>query len=335
MDLSFGRLLTLLELLQAHRHMSAREIAGRLEVEPRTVRRYIQGLQEMGIPIEGERGPAGGYHLRPGYKLPPLMFGDDEALAVVLGLLAVQRLGLISEGPAVEGAIAKLDRVLPSDLRTRIQAMKEVVELGLPRRVKGSPGSAATVLQLTSAARDGQRVKLGYQAASGESTDRLVDPYGVAIRGNGWYLVAFDHLRQDLRTFRLDRIRSCDTTREHFDRPAGFDVGGHVERALASVPWPFMATVRLDLTVDEARRRIGPTVGVLEPDGPGTRLRVGGDDAAWIARFLAELGCDFEVIEPVELKDALVELSKRLDRMARATPPSPAATPPHQVGRRH
>src|SRR5207248_484150 len=144
---------------------------------------------------------------------------------------------LVPEGPAVEGAIAKLDRVLPTGLRGRIQAMKEVVELGLPRRRGGGPGSATLALQLTSAASDGRRVRLGYRAASGETTERLVDPYGVAIRGGGWYLVAFDHLRHDLRTFRLDRVRSCEATRETFTRPAGFDVVAHVERALASIPW--------------------------------------------------------------------------------------------------
>src|SRR5438105_15020174 len=106
MDLSVGRLLTLLELLQAHRRLSASEIADRLEVDVRTVRRYVAGLQEMGIPVEGERGAAGGYRLRPGFRLPPLMFSNDEALAVVLGLLAAQRLGLLQKGSAVQGALA-------------------------------------------------------------------------------------------------------------------------------------------------------------------------------------------------------------------------------------
>src|SRR5213082_2236131 len=127
MDASVGRLLTLLELLQAYRRLTAGDIAERLEVDARTVRRYIAGLQQMGIPVEGERGPAGGYRLRPGFRLPPLMFTNDEAIAVVLGLLAVQRLGLVADVAAVQGAIAKLDRVLPEGLRRQVQAMQAVV----------------------------------------------------------------------------------------------------------------------------------------------------------------------------------------------------------------
>ena len=118
MDLSVGRLLTLIELLQVYRQLNAEEIAGRREVSPRTVRRYITGLQEMGIPVETERGPAGGYRLRRGPRLPPLMLSNDEALVTVIGLLAAQRLGLSASGAAVQGALAKLDRVLPEAQRT-------------------------------------------------------------------------------------------------------------------------------------------------------------------------------------------------------------------------
>ena len=145
MDLSFGRLLTLLELLQAYRRLNAREIADRLEVDVRTVRRYVAGLQEMGIPVEGERGAAGGYRLRPGFRLPPLMFSNEEALAVVLGLLAAQRLGLLQQGSAVQGALAKLDRVLPDQLRGRVRAAQSSVALG-PGRAARESADAATVV---------------------------------------------------------------------------------------------------------------------------------------------------------------------------------------------
>ena len=117
MDLSVGRLLTLIELLQVYRQLNAEEIASRLEVSPRTVRRYITGLQEMGIPVETERGPAGGYRLRRGFKLPPLMLSNEEALVMIIGLLAAQRLGLSASGSAVQGALAKLDRLLPEAQR--------------------------------------------------------------------------------------------------------------------------------------------------------------------------------------------------------------------------
>ena len=137
MDTSLGRLLTLLELLQAYRRLTAREISDRLQVDVRTVRRYVAGLQEMGIPVEGERGAAGGYRLRPGYRLPPLMFTNEEALAVVVGLLAAQRLGLVQQGSAVQGALAKLDRVLPDQLRGRVRAARATVALGPALNVRG------------------------------------------------------------------------------------------------------------------------------------------------------------------------------------------------------
>src|SRR3984893_1518135 len=123
--------------------MTAREISDRLQVDVRTVRRYVAGLQEMGIPVEGERGPAGGYRLRPGYRLPPLMFTNEEALALVVGLLAAQRLGLVQQGSAVQGALAKLDRVLPDQLRGRVRAAQSRVALGPGRAARGGAGAAA------------------------------------------------------------------------------------------------------------------------------------------------------------------------------------------------
>lgn len=317
MDASVGRLLTLLELLQAYRRLSAGEIAGRLDVDARTVRRYIAGLQEIGIPVEGERGPAGGYRLRPGFKLPPLMFTNDEALAVVLGLLAVQRLGLLADGAALEGAVAKLDRVLPDGLRERIQGMQEVVELGLPRTGRGAAASAATVLELTTAARDSLGVRIHYQSATGAETERQVDPYGVVFLSGAWYMTGFDHLRGELRSFRLDRVKSCATTRETFARPAGFDAVEHLQRSLALMParWPVQA--RLDIDLETARRRVAPTIATLEPDGDKVLLRSWADDLDWMARFLVEVGCDFEIVEPPELRKAVRDLGRRLIAGAR------------------
>ncbi|HEX6487748.1 MAG TPA: YafY family protein [Candidatus Dormibacteraeota bacterium] len=312
MDASVGRLLTLLELLQAYRRLSAGEIAERLSVDARTVRRYISGLQQMGIPVEGERGPAGGYRLRPGFRLPPLMFSNDEAIAVVLGLLAVQRLGLVEDTAAVQGAVAKLDRVLPEGLRKRVHALQQVVGLGLPRQVRAGPGAAGNVLELTSAARDRLRVKITYRSGAGEQTERVVDPYGVAFQSGAWYLVGWDHLRSDLRTFRLDRVRSCETTRESFERPAGFDTVEHLQATLATLPYRFLAEIKVDLKVDEARALLPATVGVVVQRDGDVILRVGADDLNWTARFLAGLDCDFTVLSPPSLREALAELSGRL-----------------------
>ena len=315
MDASVGRLLTLLELLQAYRRLSAGEIAERLEVDTRTVRRYIAGLQEMGIPVEGERGPAGGYRLRPGFKLPPLMFTNDEALAVILGLLAVQRLGLLSDAAALQGAVAKLDRVLPEGLRERVQAMQEVVELGLPQRGRGTAASAATVLELTSAVRDGLSVNIRYRSAAGAETERVVDPFGVVFLSGAWYMTGHDHLRGELRSFRLDRVLSTETTRETFTKPPDFDAVEQLQRSLALIPAQWSVVVRLRLDLESAQRRVPPTIAMVEQDGDTVLLRSWADDLDWMARFLVEIGCDFEIVEPAALRKAVRALGRRLARV--------------------
>src|SRR5579864_3955223 len=193
MDSSKARLLTLLELLQVYRNLSGEEIARRLEVSPRTVRRYVAGLQEMGIPVEAVRGRVGGYRMRPGFKLPPLMFTNDEALLVVLGLITVQRLGLAASGPAAQGALAKLDRVLPASLRDRLQAAREMLDLGLSPVARGH-ADGETVLVLSSAARDQIRLRIHYRSADDVHSDRVIDPYGITFQSGHWYLVAWDHL---------------------------------------------------------------------------------------------------------------------------------------------
>jgi predicted DNA-binding transcriptional regulator YafY len=303
--------MTLIELLQAHRRLSASEIGRRLEVDVRTVRRYVAGLQEMGIPVDSERGRAGGYRLRPGFKIPPLMFTNEEALVVVLGLLSVQRLGLVPDPAAVQGAMAKLNRVLPDGLRSRVQAMQEVLGLGLRTVARGS-ADAETVLTLTSAARDGNRVRIRYRSAAEVTTDRLLDPYGIAFQSGRWYLVARDHLREALRSFRLDRVQAVEVTREAFERPPSFDAVAHMQMTMATLPYAWMTEVLLDISLEEARRRISPAVGTLEPTAGGVLLRLGADELDWAARFLADLGCDFTVVSPPELRAAVLRLSERL-----------------------
>jgi len=312
-DLSKERLLTLLELLQVRRRISGEEIAERLEVSPRTVRRYILGLQEMGIPVEAERGRAGGYRMRPGFKLPPLMFTNDEALVLVLGLLAVERLGLVTSGLAVEGALAKLDRVLPESLRDRLRAAQETLRLGLEHDAPDPDhADAETVLTLSTASRDGVRLRIHYRSGRGEETERAVDPYGIGFHSGHWYVAAWDHLRGEMRTFRIDRVLGIETTRESFRRPEGFDLWEAIHRSLASVPYRWMAAARLAIPLEEAQRLVSPSVGTLEPLDGGTRLRLGADDLEWIVRYLARLGVPFTVLHPPELREALLREAARL-----------------------
>jgi len=316
MDLSFGRLLTLIELLQVYRQLTAEEIASRLEVSPRTVRRYITGLQEMGIPVETERGPAGGYRLRRGFKLPPLMLSNDEALVVIIGLLAAQRLGLSAAGAATEGALAKLDRLLPEAQRTQVQGMQDFVSLGLSP-VARDHADAATILQLSTAARDRTGIRLTYRSAAGEVTERLVDPYGVAFQSGHWYLVSWDRFRNAMRTFRLDRMVGTETTTETFHRPEGFDVVAYLRQAIGEVVYGTRCEVLLTLAIDEARQRVSPTDGTLEAAGERTMLRFSADDLDWAATYLAGLECDLVVVRPPELRASLRTIAMRLQGASR------------------
>ncbi|HEY6782789.1 MAG TPA: YafY family protein [Candidatus Dormibacteraeota bacterium] len=320
MDLSVGRLLTLIELLQVYRQLNAEEIAGRLEVSPRTVRRYITGLQEMGIPVEAERGPAGGYRLRRGPKLPPLMLSNDEALVTVIGLLAAQRLGLSASGAAVQGALAKLDRVLPETQRTQVQAMQDFVSLGLSP-VARDHADAETILRLSTAARDQSGIRLTYRSAAGEVTERLVDPYGVAFQSGHWYLVSWDHFRDALRTFRLDRMLATEVTNASFQRPDDFDVVAYLRQAIGEAVYGTRCEVLLALSLDVARSRVSPTDGTLEASDAGTLLRFSADDLDWAASFLASLECDLVVVNPPELRASLRAMAARLQAAARGRVP--------------
>jgi predicted DNA-binding transcriptional regulator YafY len=184
------RVLTVLELLQAHVRLTGAEIARRLEVNIRTARHYIELLQDLGIPIEAERGRYGAYRLRPGYKLPPLFFTEDEAFALTLGLVVSRHLDLTATVPAVEGTLAKIERVLPEQVRTRLQALEQtlVLDIGIPR---GTP-SSSTVLVLSTAVKNGRRVRLRYQSGQAAETERVFDPYGVVYRRGYWYVFDYE-----------------------------------------------------------------------------------------------------------------------------------------------
>jgi predicted DNA-binding transcriptional regulator YafY len=309
------RLLTLLELLQAHRRLGGRELALRLGVAPRTVRRYVATLQGAGIPVGAEIGRYGGYHLRPGYKLPPLMLTDDEALAVVLGLLAGRRAGLPAAESAVEGALAKIHRVLPDALRRQLDATRESVGWGM---VPGSPAGAGeqvdagVLLALAVAAHDRQRVRLSHRARSGETTARMVDPYGIVFQGGRWYVAGWDRLRRSVRTFRADRVLAVEVAGQAAAPPAGFDAVAEVQRSIAGVPFAHSVEVLLELAAADARSRFSPAFGTVEERPDGVLLRFGADDLGWAAHYLAGLGCRFRVLGPAQLREAVGRLGSEL-----------------------
>jgi predicted DNA-binding transcriptional regulator YafY len=307
-----ARLLELLELLQTRPLTTGREIAERLAIDPRTVRRYIAALQDLGIPVEGQRGVGGGYHVRPGYRLPPLMLSDDEAVIVVLGLIAARRQGLDSDSGPVEGALAKIHRVLPDGLRRRVEALETALGFTSTAR-SGAPVAGDTVLLLAEAVRRSKRVRISYRAFSGELTKRELTPYGLVVHAGRWYLAAYDHLRDDLRTFRIDRMtRTAIVAGDAVGPPDGFDAVAHVSRSLASVPWGHQIEVVLDLPLDRAARRLPATLAELVEIDEGTLLRMRADSLDWVAGMLAGLGCDFTIRTPDELRSSVRELAARL-----------------------
>lgn len=318
------RVLTILELLQARPGLSGTAIAAQLEVDRRTVRRYITMLQDLGIPIETTRGPHGGYRLRPGFKLPPLMFADDEALAVTLSLIAAERQGLSIDPIATTGALAKIERVLPATLRERLQAVRDVVAF---HAAPAAPRPDSGILLLLSlAAQRGQRVLLRYQSGD-DATVREVDPYGLVFHWDRWYLAAWCHLRQGLRVFRLDRVQAAELVDESFERPGGFDSLAFVLESLALAPWGWEVEVILETTLEEARQRVPPGSVILEATPEGVVLRGQYDRLDRLAIQLLLLDCQLVVRRPPELRAALHAVAARAMALAERDEPSAPSEP--------
>jgi predicted DNA-binding transcriptional regulator YafY len=306
-----SRLLELLEMLQAQPLTTGREIARRLGIDARTVRRYVAALQALDIPVEGQRGVGGGYRVRPGYRLPPLMLNDDEAVAVVLGLIGARGLALEREAEPVDGALAKILRVLPAPLRVQVEALEQA--LGFTAAPRGAPVGGAVALALADAIRRRRRVRFAYRSFSGEETQRDVSPHGLVVHAGRWYLAAHDHDREDMRTFRVDRMTAVALARDAARPPAaGFDAVAYVSRSLARVPWTWEVAVLLDLALEDAARRLPPTLAELAPEGGRTLLRMRVDSLDWMAGVLARLGCGFEIRAPHELRASVRALSARL-----------------------
>ena len=304
------RVLAVLELLQTHGRMSGVELARRLEVDGRTLRRYITMLQDLGIPIEAERGRYGAYVMGAGYKLPPMMFTDDEALALSIGLLAARQLGLAEAAPAVESAQAKLERVMPRALKGRVRALSETIALDLRDMPVASPSEV--MLQMSSAAQLQRRTHMHYRSGHDEESERDFDPYGLAYRQGRWYVVGYCHLRDDLRSFRLDRVVSVDLLEVNFTRPEHFDTLAYMTRAIASLPREFPVEVLLKTTLAIAQDQLLDGMGLLTPVQEGVLLRGHTDDLGWFAHHLASLEFAFEVRQPEGLKEAIRKLAMQL-----------------------
>lgn len=295
-----ARVLALLEILQAGGTFTVADLAARLDVDERTLRRYAAHLTELGIPVETVRGRYGGYRLSPGYKLPPLMLTDDEAVSVVLALFS-------TPSAAGESATAKIRRVLPPALAARIDAMLSTVDI--TRRRDAPAAATGTLLTLAEAARNTRTVRLTYTNWRGTPTERRLDPYGLVLHTGRWYVTGHDHRRGEVRTFRLDRIGTVRLTEDGFTPPAGFDPTAHVLSGLDEVPYRHDVSVILYAAYDEVRSRVPGRVTRLDD---GVRLEIRAEHLDGAARMLVGLGWRFRIERPSALKDEVRALADRL-----------------------
>ncbi|MFF3428570.1 helix-turn-helix transcriptional regulator [Streptomyces sp. NPDC002602] len=311
-----ARLLRLLSLLQAHREWTGADLAGRLGVTPRTVRRDVDRLRELGYPVNASPGTGGGYQLGAGAELPPLLLDDDEAVAVAVGLRTAAGNGVEGIGEASVRALAKLEQVLPSRLRRRVSALNEftVPMLRGPQRSTVDP---AVLTELATVCRDGERLRFGYRDHEGNVTRRTVEPHRLVCTERRWYLVAWDVDREDWRTFRADRIEPRPPHGPRFPpRPApAEDLAAYVSEGVSGRAYAARALVRLAVPAEEAAAIVGPSDGTLEPvDGQSCLLRTGAVNLDVLVIHIMMLGCEFEVVEPVELTGRIRALRDLLDR---------------------
>ncbi len=303
-----SRVLTVLELLQARPSITGPELAARLEMDVRTVRRYINHLQDVGIPVEANIGRYGGYRLRPGFKLPPLMFTEEEATAIMLGLLTSTWLEIEQSSVAIEGALAKVSRVLPARARERLQAVSSHLVL-FPHHQQARP-DASLLIDLSEAIHSSQRIAIDYRSIHKESTHRKVEPYGMNGWRGHWYLVGYCCLRQDYRVFRLDRIQQAQVLSETFEKAQDFDYEELMREKYNASGMQIEVEFQADMST--VQQKISMLYGTLTPTTTGVLLQEQYDDIESMARYLMALDLPFIVHHPPELREALQRLGERM-----------------------
>jgi predicted DNA-binding transcriptional regulator YafY len=316
-----AQVLTLLELLQSGGLRTGAELAGRLGVDERTVRRYVDHLIDLDVPVESVRGRYGGYRLGSGYRMPPLMLNDDEALAVLLGLVAGRRAGLMTAaGTASETATAKIRRVLPDRVARRLDAVLGSLTFTTPTSEPAAP-QAPVLLTLADAVRHHRPVAISYTARDGHRSERVLHPYGLVAHAGRWYVTGTDPAIGQDRTFRLDRITDARTRPGSFESPAGdaADPAQRVLSGLATAPYRHHAIVRVQGRAPEIRAQLPASVATVtdlpagaDPDRPTaawSRVEIRAEQLDWLPALLAALGRPF-VVEPVTYQGTTPSSSK-------------------------
>ncbi|MGH3492733.1 MAG: helix-turn-helix transcriptional regulator [Sciscionella sp.] len=315
MPATSARLLRLLSLLQT-RPWTGPELAERLEVTNRTVRNDIDRLRSLGYPIHGNRGSAGGYQLGAGAAMPPLLLDDEEAVAVAIGLSTAVTSSIEGVEEASLRALAKLQQVLPSRLRHRLQAL-QTFTLSAPRTDRGPLVSADVLTHLVAACRDRERLRFDYERHDGANSRRDVEPYRVVNLGRRWYLVAWDIERIDWRTFRVDRMQPKSPNGPRFTPRAlpDQDVATYVARAVGAATWEHRSRIVVHAPAELVAEKLPASAGTLEIINDGTcRLTTGSDNPQMLAVWLTLLGHDFSVEDSPQLVDQLGVVADRYRR---------------------
>lgn len=317
-----SRVLAVLEFLQSRPGLvSGADLADRLETDVRTIRRYILKLQDVGIPIESVPGRAGGYRLRPGHRLPPLLFSAEEGMATFLALMGSSWLEVGQDRAAVEGALSKVARVLPQESRERIQALASHVTVASRSGRRHLP-EARILFDLGEAVQKSLCVEVVYRPEDRPASTRVVEPCGLVGGGGYWYLVAWCRLRADYRLFRLDRAESFRILEESFPPHRGFDYRAYAQLNLEDYERRYPLVVWFQATVDEVTRALTPGAGVATPENGGCLWTSRVTDLPWAAQELLLTGFEFHVRQPTELGPVLLEMAERARRSCSPLLPS-------------
>ncbi|GAA5107533.1 YafY family protein [Alloalcanivorax gelatiniphagus] len=310
------RMLRLLSLLQTHRYWPGPELSDRLEVSARTLRRDVDRLRELGYTVDAVRGAAGGYQLRAGGSLPPLLLEDEEAVAVAVGLRSAAAGSVAGMDDWSVQALSKVLSLMPPRLRRQMDAVASQTES--PGPWEGAPVFDAAVLTtLAQACRDSEVLRFDYAAREAEVSHRRVEPLRLVSLGRRWYLVAYDRDRLDWRSFRLDRIADPEPTGQRFrprELPAE-DALAFVQQGIRRMPQRYAVRVRVATDADELATRVGRWATVTA-DGEGCVLEMNVDDLDWPVMVLAGSGADFVVESPRELAEKVAEVGARFSRTA-------------------
>jgi predicted DNA-binding transcriptional regulator YafY len=309
-----SRLLELLSLLQARPYWLGPDLADRLEVSRRTIRRDIDRLRELGYPVESLPGPAGGYRLAAGTAMPPLLLDDDEAIAIAVGLGTAARSSVTGIEETAVRALVKLEQVLPTHLRRRVGALSSAT---IAPAVGGPTIDPRHLTTIATSCRDCERLRFAYRSRDGTESRREVEPHSLVNLGRRWYLVAWDRRREDWRSFRVDRLARPASSGVRFEprRLPARDAAAFVKQSIAGAPSRYEARVTLHAPADQIAGRFAAHWGTIEEkDAESCEFRTGDDDLGWLALRIAMLGVDFEVHEPPELAEHLRGLAGRMRR---------------------